>query len=145
MTSHAGESAAPPKGGGLRVAILVIGGLLLIAGGLLLAAGPLLYRAGSLDLDAATSGTQQNAMYAMAAAGVAGLAGFISAIAGKKQRAAIVGLLLVVAAGVGGGSLYGQTVMRARSCRRSMTCRPTGVIRSPSRRARWRNATRATP
>lgn len=113
MTSRAGEGAAPPKGGALRVAILVIGVALLIAGGILLAAGPMLYRAGSLDLDAATSGTQRNAMYAMAGAGVAGLAGFIFAIAGKKQRAAIVGLLLVVAAGVGAGSLYGQTVMRA--------------------------------
>lgn len=109
MTS--GEGAAP-KGGGLRVAILVFGVALLIGGCVLLAAGPMLYRAGSLDLDGATNGMQQYALYAMAAAGVAGLLGLVLAVMGKKQRAAIVGLLLIVAAGVGAGSLYGQVVMR---------------------------------
>ncbi|MDP3739437.1 MAG: DUF1499 domain-containing protein [Hyphomonadaceae bacterium] len=109
--SKEGATAAP-KAGGLRVAILSLGVLLLIAGCVLLAAGPTLYRSGSLDLEAATAGTQQNAMYAMAAAGVVGLLGFVLAIMGKKQKAGIVGLLLVVAAGIGAGSLYGQTVMR---------------------------------
>lgn len=112
MTKEAGEGAAAPKGGGIRVAILVIGVALLIVGGLLLAAGPALYRAGSLDLDAATSGMQQNALYAMAGAGIAGLLGFGLALLDKKHKAAIVGLLLTVAGGMGAGSLYGQTVMR---------------------------------
>jgi fatty-acyl-CoA synthase len=38
--------------------------------------------------------------------------GFFLSIAGKRQRGAIVGLLVLVAAGIGGGALFGQNVMR---------------------------------
>ena len=106
------EAATAPKSGGLRIAILVAGVALLIAGSALMFAAPMLYRAGAVDLEAATTGLPQIAMYALAGAGILGVIGFFAAIAGKKQRAAIVGILLLVAAGTGAGSLFGQTIMR---------------------------------
>jgi hypothetical protein len=111
MSNKAGD-AAPSKGGALRRAILGFGVVLLIAGAVFVAAGPFLFRAGVVDLKMATAGIGQAALGSFVAAGLAGLAGFFLSIAGKRQRGAIVGLLVLVAAGIGAGALFGQNVMR---------------------------------
>lgn len=105
--------AAPRTGGALRRAILGLGVILLIVGAALVAAGPFLFRAGAVDLKTATAGMGQAALGSFVAAGLAGLAGFFLSIAGRRQRGAIVGLLVLVAAGIGGGALFGQNVMRS--------------------------------
>jgi fatty-acyl-CoA synthase len=111
MSDKRGD-AAPPKGGALRRAILGLGVVLLIAGAALVAAGPFLFRSGVVDLKTATAGMGQAALGAFVAAGLAGVLGFFLSIAGRRQRGAIVGLLVLVAAGIGGGALFGQNVMR---------------------------------
>lgn len=111
MTEGPGD-AAPQKGGALRRAILGLGVILLIAGAVLVAAGPFLFRAGIVDLKTAMAGMGQAALGAFVGAGVAGVVGFLLSIISKRQRGAIVGLLVLVAAGIGGGALFGQTVMR---------------------------------
>jgi uncharacterized protein (DUF1499 family) len=111
MSNGAGD-AAPPKGGALRRAILGLGLILLVAGAVLVAAGPFFFRAGIVDLKTAMAGMGQAALGAFAGAGVAGVVGFLLSVIGKRQRGAIVGLLVLVAAGIGGGALFGQTVMR---------------------------------
>ncbi len=111
MSKAAGD-AAPPKGGALRRAILGLGIVLLVAGLVLVAAGPFLFRAGVVDLRTATAGMGQAALGSFVVAGLAGILGFILSIAGRRQRGAIVGLLIFVAAGVGAGALFGQNVMR---------------------------------
>jgi hypothetical protein len=110
--SHKPGDAAPPKGGALRRAILGLGVILLIVGAALVAAGPFLFRAGVVDLKTAMVGMGQAALGAFVAAGIVGILGFTLSIAGKRQRGAIVGLLVLVAAGIGGGALFGQNVMR---------------------------------
>lgn len=107
------EAAPASRGGLVRVGVLALAVLLLAVGALLLFAGPTLYRMGLVDLDGARYGLQQWAMYVMAGAGALALVGFLMALLGKKQRAAIVGVLVMVAAGVAGGTLYGQQVLRA--------------------------------
>lgn len=111
MSNGAGD-AAPPKGGALGRAVLGLAVILLVAGAVLVAAGPFLFRAGMVDLKTATAGIGQAALGAFAAAGLAGLIGVFLSVAGKRHRGAIVGLLVLVAAGVGGGALFGQNVMR---------------------------------
>jgi fatty-acyl-CoA synthase len=111
MSEKPGD-AAPPKGGALRRAILGLGVILLIAGVAFVAAGPFLFRAGVVDLKTAMAGMGQAALGSFVAAGLAGVLGFFLSIAGKRQRGAIVGLLVLVAAGIGGGALFGQNVMR---------------------------------
>jgi uncharacterized protein (DUF1499 family) len=111
MSEKAGD-AAPPKGGALRRAILGLGVILLVAGVALVAAGPFLFRAGIADLKTAMAGMGQAALGSFVAAGLAGVIGLFLSVAGKRQRGAIVGLLVLVAAGIGGGALFGQNVMR---------------------------------
>jgi uncharacterized protein (DUF1499 family) len=111
MSDKTGD-AAPTKGGALRRGILGLGVILLVAGAALVAAGPFLFRIGVVDLKMATAGVGQAALGSFVAAGLAGVLGFFLSIAGKRQRGAIVGLLVLVAAGIGGGALFGQNVMR---------------------------------
>ena len=111
MSEKPGD-AAPPKGAALRRAILGLGVILLIAGVAFVAAGPFLFRAGVVDLKTAMAGMGQAALGSFVAAGLAGMLGFFLSIAGRRQRGAIVGLLVLVAAGIGGGALFGQNVMR---------------------------------
>jgi len=110
------ERAAAPatKVGGVRNLILAAGVVLLLAGVALVAAGPVLFRAGSLDLETATAGLGQAAFYAFAAAGIAGLAGILFSLPAKSHRGAIVGVLVLVAAGMGAGTLFSQTVTRGQ-------------------------------
>lgn len=95
-----------------RVVVLALGVLLFALGIVLLVAGPALFNMGLIDRDFARFELPGVAMYIMAAAGVIGLAGFIYSLIGKKQRGAIVGVLLMVASGVAGGNLYAQTAMK---------------------------------
>ncbi|HEX5008501.1 MAG TPA: DUF1499 domain-containing protein [Hyphomonadaceae bacterium] len=111
MSDEAGD-AAQPKGGALRRAVLGLGVILLIAAVALVAAGPFLFRAGVLDLKTATAGVGQAAMASFIAAGLAGILGLFLSVADRRHRGAIVGLLVLVAAGIGGGALFGQNVMR---------------------------------
>jgi hypothetical protein len=95
-----------------RVIVLGVALALLALGAVLLVAGPPLFRMGVLDLDTARTGLHEIAMYVLAAAGLFALVGLSWALFGKKQRAAIVGVLVVMVAGVAGGSLYAQWVMK---------------------------------
>ncbi len=106
------RAAAARPGGGLCRLVLAAGVVLLIAGAALVGAGPLLFRAGAVDLETARSGLGQAAFYAFAAAGASSVAGLLLSRAGKSQRSAIVSVLVLVAAGTGGGALFGQSVMR---------------------------------
>lgn len=110
MSESAGVAGRP--GGALRRLVLAFGVALLVVAAAVVAAGPLLFRAGALDLETATSGVGQAAFYAFAAAGTAALVGLLLALGAKSHRSAIVGVLVLVAAGMGAGALFGQTVTR---------------------------------
>lgn len=99
--------------GPLRIGALVAALLLGIAGLAILGAGPLLYRMGMLDVAAATAGVDRWAMMAFIVAGVLALVALLASLVGKKHRAAIVAVLLLIAAGTGAGTLYGQSMLRA--------------------------------
>lgn len=105
-------SAGAGKSGMARVLVLAIGVLLFAVGIVLLVAGPTLFNMGLIERNFARFELTGVAMYVMAAAGVVGLAGFLYSLIGKKQRGAIVGVLLMTAAGVAGGTLYAQTMMK---------------------------------
>jgi len=108
-----GEAAPAPAGlGVLRSASLTAGVALAIVGAVTLGLGPLLYRMGVLDLPASTAGVERWAMLIFAGSGVFALIGLIVSLITKKHRGAIVGVLVLAAAGTGGGSLYGQSVLR---------------------------------
>ena len=99
--------------GGPRVAVLVLGVLLLTIGGVLLIAGPTLFRMGLVDLDVARNGIQHAAMWVMLGAVAAGLIGLLLAAIGRKHRAGIVAILLMIPAGMAAGSLYNRTISMA--------------------------------
>jgi len=105
------EATSERRGFG-RVLVLALGVALFALGIALLLAGPALFRVGLVGRDFARFELSGVAMYVMAAAGVVGLAGFIYSLAGKKHRGAIVGVLLMVAAGIAGGTLYAQATMK---------------------------------
>jgi fatty-acyl-CoA synthase len=105
-------SAGAGKGGRGRVLVLAIGVLLFAVGIVLLLAGPTLFNMGLIDRDFARFELTGIAMYVMAAAVVVGLVGLIYSLAGKKQRGAIVGVVLMTAAGVAGGTLYAQATLK---------------------------------
>ncbi|OYX47638.1 MAG: hypothetical protein B7Y90_12600 [Alphaproteobacteria bacterium 32-64-14] len=99
--------------GGPRVAVLALGLALLALGGVLLIAGPALFRLGLVDLAGARSGVQQGAMWAMLGAVGAGLIGLLLALIGKKHRAGIVAVAIMIPAGMGAGSLYNSNVSQS--------------------------------
>jgi uncharacterized protein (DUF1499 family) len=110
------EAVAEKAGGGLgplRTAMLAGALALEIGGSAILGAGPLFYRMGMLDLSTATSGVESWAMIAFAGAGVLALVVLVLSIIDKKHRSAILAVLLLIAAGTGAGTLYGQSVLRA--------------------------------
>ncbi|MEQ1607509.1 MAG: DUF1499 domain-containing protein [Hyphomonadaceae bacterium] len=100
-----------PKGKG-RVVVLALGVVLFAFGIVLLLTGPVLFRMGLVERSFARFELSSVAMYVMAAAGVVGLAGLIYSLAGNKHRGAIVGVLLVVASGIAGGTLYAHAIMK---------------------------------
>jgi hypothetical protein len=97
----------------LRIAMLAGALALEIGGSLILGAGPLFYRMGMLDLTAASRGVESWAMIVFLAAGVLALAALVASMVAKKHRSAILAILLLIAAGTGAGTLYGQSVLRA--------------------------------
>src|SRR5262245_41209988 len=99
--------------GALRNVGLQAGVALTLVGGLILGAGPLLYRMNVLDLDGATAVIADRSLTAFAAGGFSALVGLIASFASKKHRGAIVGIVVLVAAGTGAGMLYSQSVLRA--------------------------------
>jgi len=105
----AGRGGFGGLGGGILVAALA----LVVVGVAMLGAGPLLYRTGALDLPTSTVGVETWAMLVFAAGGVLALVGLIISLASKKHRGAILGVLLLVAAGTGAGTLFGQSVLRS--------------------------------
>jgi uncharacterized protein (DUF1499 family) len=96
--------------GGPRVAVLVLGVVLLAIGGGLMFAAPTLYRAGMVDLNGAREGLQQAAMWAMLGAVAAGAIGLLLSLIGKKHRAGIVAIAIMIAGGMAGGGLYNRHV-----------------------------------
>lgn len=112
MSNGASGAPRPKLIDGVRTGALWIGGGFALLAGLALAAGPLLFRAGALDIDAATRGIQSWAMLFFAIGLVLGLFGLIAALAGRRQRGAIVGVVMMLASGYGLGQLYGQTQIR---------------------------------
>jgi fatty-acyl-CoA synthase len=99
-------------GGLVRGAALAAGIALTLVGAGMVALGPVLYRAGMLPLEAAMAGIGRWAMTALAVGAGATLISLIASIAGRKQRSAIVAILVLIASGTGLGMLYGQSVMR---------------------------------
>ena len=108
MSDVAGER----RGGRGRVLVLGLAVLLFALGIALLAAGPALFRMGLVERSFARFDLAEVAMYVMAAAVAVGLAGLVYSLVGKKQRGAIVAVLVMMAAGVGAGTLYAQTKMK---------------------------------
>lgn len=110
------EAATAKAGGGLRplrVGTLTGSLALEIGGSIVLGAGPLLYRMGVLDLETSTTRIENLAMIAFAVAGALALIALIAAITSKTHRSAILAVLLLIAAGTGAGTLYGQSILRA--------------------------------
>lgn len=110
--TDASAGASGGRGGIARVLVLALGVFLFAAGILLLVAGPTLFNMGLVDRNFARFELTGVAMYVMAAAGIVGLIGLIFSLVGKKQRGAIVGVLLMTAAGVAGGTLYAQATLK---------------------------------
>lgn len=106
------EAAGERRGGTGRVLVLGLAVLLFAVGIGLIVSGPALFRMGLVDRSFARFNLTEIAMYVMLAAGVVALAGLIYSLVGKKQRGAIVGVLVIVAAGVAGGTLYAQATMK---------------------------------
>lgn len=109
MTPEA-QQGARKRGGGLRLAVLALGVVLVVAGGVLLLAGPMLFRFGVVDLEGARRGVQDAAMWSMVGGLACGLVGLGLSVLGKTHRAGIVAVLLMIAAGMSGGSLYARKV-----------------------------------
>lgn len=106
------EVAGERRGGMGRVLVLGLAVLLFALGIVLLVSGPALFRMGLVERSFARFQLADAAMYVMAAAVAVGLAGLIYSLIGKKQRGAIVGVLVMMAAGVGAGTLYAQATMK---------------------------------
>lgn len=100
------------RGGAWRVYVLVLGVLLLAFGVLLIVSGPALFRMGLVDRDTGRFGMTGIAMYVLLGAVGAGLLGLVMSLFGKVHRGAIVAVLLMVAAGMGAGTLYAQSKMK---------------------------------
>lgn len=99
--------------GGPRVAVLMLGLLLLAVGGMLLIAGPTMFRMGLVDLDTARNGVQHAAMWVMLGVVACGLIGLLLSVIGRKHRAGIVAILMMIPSGMAAGSLYNRTVSMA--------------------------------
>lgn len=116
MTDTASDTV-PKAGRGspglLRGGSLAASFALVVAGVAMLGAGPALYRMGVLDLPGSTAGVETWAMLVFAGAGLFALLGLVVSLTAKRHRGAIVGVLLLVAAGTGAGTLYGQSVLRS--------------------------------
>lgn len=109
----AGAKQDGPSGTGKgRVAVLALSVALLAFGGLLLVAGPLLLKTGLVSRDFARFELSGIAMYVLGAAVVIALAGLGMALLGGKHRAGIVAVLVMVAGGVGAGTLYAENVIK---------------------------------
>lgn len=106
------EAIGERRGGALRVYVLALGVLLFVAGILLIVGGPALFRMGLVDRDTGRFGMTGIAMYVLIGAVGVGLVGLIWALVGKVHRAAIVAVLLMMAGGIGAGTLYAQTQMK---------------------------------
>ena len=106
------EATGERRGRSWRVRVLALGVLLLVIGILLIVSGPALFRMGLVDRDTGRFGMTGIAMYVLLAAVAVGLVGLIMSVVGRKHRAAIVGILLMMAAGMGSGTLYAQATMK---------------------------------
>ncbi len=116
MTGTAGGAGSKPGGssgaGKGRVAVLGLSVGLLAAGGLMLVAAPLLLKTGLASRDFARFDLPGLAMYVLGSAVVIALGGLVMALTGRKHRAGIVAVLVMVAAGVGAGTLYAENVIK---------------------------------
>jgi hypothetical protein len=116
MTDTAGDAGTKQDGssgsGKGRVAVLALSVALLAVGGLLLVAGPLLLKAGLVSRDFARFELSGIATYVLGASVVVALAGLGMALLGRKHRAGIVAVLVMVAGGVGVGTLYAENVIK---------------------------------
>lgn len=108
-----GDVTQKNRSGGPRVAVLALGLVLLVIGGALLLAGPALFALGLVDLETAGVGLQHVALWVLVAALGAGAIGFLLAIIGRKHRAGIVAVLIMIPAGMAAGSLYNRSVSAA--------------------------------
>jgi len=106
------EAPGERRGGGWRVRVLALGVLLFVVGILLIVAGPALFRMGLIDRDTGRFGMTGIAMYVLIGAVGIGLLGLVLSLLGKVHRGAIVAVLLMVAAGMGAGTLYAQSKMK---------------------------------
>lgn len=85
----------------------------LLAGGVaLLLAAPLVMRLGLGGRDFARFDMPGIAMYVIGAAGLVGLLSLILALAGRRHRAGIIAVLVMLASGVAAGTLYAESVIR---------------------------------
>ncbi len=100
------------RGGAWRVYVLALGVLLLLAGILLIVGGPALFRMGLVDRDTGRFGMTEIAMYVLLGSVAVGLVGLAVSVFGKKHRGAIVAVLVLIAAGMGAGTLYAQATMK---------------------------------
>jgi len=96
----------------LRIVVLGLSVLLLLVAGVLISLGPLLFRMRLVDLGTAMDGMQEAALWALVGAVGFGLVGLVLAFVGARHRAGIVAVLLVAAAGMGAGSIYGRDISR---------------------------------
>src|SRR5690348_16906801 len=110
-SAGAKQSGSAGVDGG-RIAVLALSVGLLGLGGLLLVAGPLLLKTGLVSRDFARFELAGIAMYVLGAAVVTGFAGLAMALMGRKHRAGIVAVLVMVAGGVGAGTLYAESVIK---------------------------------
>lgn len=100
------------RGGAWRVYVLALGVLLLVAGILLIVGGPALFRMGLVDRDTGRFGMTSIAMYVLLGSVAVGLVGLAVSVLAKKHRGAIVAVLVLIAAGMGAGTLYAQATMK---------------------------------
>lgn len=106
------EATGERRGKSWRVRVLALGVLLFVVGILLIVSGPALFRMGLIDRDFGRFSMTNVAMYVLLAAVIVGLIGLVMSVAGRVHRGAIVGILLMMAAGMGSGTLYAQSKMK---------------------------------
>ncbi len=98
--------------GGIRVAVLFGACVLFVASVAMMIGAPFLFRFGVVDLVTAMGVIQEAALWSAVGAIGLGAVGLVLSFIGAKHRAGIVAVLVIAAAGMAAGGLYGRVMQR---------------------------------